>query len=125
MYPFQTRVIGRDYCTGSYQNGLCRYLAQITRKWANSDDASREAILTISLSSFNGTILIQDIRAIANHCCRQLCRDGCAPKSVQIEILGFRWADQPSLVPKNGGNSALHGNSIRTSAARRGQQSWS
>ena len=102
MYPFHTTAATLARCTGIYKNGLCRYYAQITWKWIDLGGTGREAILTVSLSSINGTISTKDIQAIAGHCCRQLCRDGVAPKSAQIEILGFRWADQLSLVPGSG-----------------------
>lgn len=102
MYPFHTTAAGRNYCAGTFKNGLCRYHAQITWEQVNLGDTSREAILTVSLSSFNGTVLIQDIQAIAGHCRRQLCRQGFAPKSARIEIMGFRWADQLSLVSDDG-----------------------
>ena len=102
MYPFHITAASLNCCAGTYKNGLCRYHAQSAWEWIDLDRTSREAILVVSLSSINGPISIKDIQAIADHCCQQLCRDGFAPKSARIEILGFRWADQLSLVPGDG-----------------------
>ena len=99
MYPFHITAASLTRCAGTYKNGLCRYHGQITWEWIDLGHTSREAILTVSLSSINGFLSVKEIQAIAGHCCQQLCRDGFAPKSAQIEILGFRWADQLSLVP--------------------------
>ena len=102
MYPFHTIAASATRCAGTYKNGLCRYYAQIAWEWIDPGSTSREAILTVSLLSINGAITTRDIQAIADHCCQQLCRDGCAPEAARIEILGFRWADQLSLAPGNG-----------------------
>jgi hypothetical protein len=102
MYPFHITAASATRCTGTYKNGLCRYYAHIAWEWIDLGSTSREATLTVSLSSINGAIATSDIQAIAGHCCQQLCRDGPAPEAARIEILGFRWADQLSLGPGNG-----------------------
>jgi hypothetical protein len=102
MSTFHITAATLTHCIGTYKNGMCRYHAQLTQEWLGLDSTSREAILTVSLSSINGALSVNDIQAIADHCCQQLCGDGSAPKSAQIDILGFRWADQLSLVPGDG-----------------------
>jgi hypothetical protein len=102
MYPFHITAASLTCCTGTYKDGLCRYYAQMTWEWTDLYATAREAVLAVSLLSIKGTITIEDIQAIAGHCCQQLCRDRFAPKSARIEILGFRWADQLSLVAGDG-----------------------
>jgi hypothetical protein len=101
MYPFRITAASLTHCAGTYKNGLCRYHAQVAWEWTDLCSTSRQAILTVSLLSINDAITTTDIQAIASHCCQQLCRDESAPKTARIEILGFRWADQLSLVPGN------------------------
>jgi hypothetical protein len=100
-YPFYTSHKDDHLLTGSYRGGTCFFAAHIACEQVHPLDTARTERLTVSLSSFNGTITPDEVLRIARHCRDRLRPPWWPdhPTTAEIEIDGQAQPELLSLDP--------------------------